>query len=161
MPLPLRLTVNREPIEIEIEPHTLLVDLLRGPLALTGTHVGCDTAQCGACTVLVDGRAVKSCSVLALQVQGASVTTVEGLARGDGVLHPVQEAFIACHGLQCGFCTPGMMMSALGLLADNPQPSEAEIVAGLEGNLCRCTGYVNIVAAVRQAARALTQGEGA
>ena len=160
MPLPLRLTVNRKPIEIEIEPHTLLVDLLRGPLALTGTHVGCDTAQCGACTVLVDGRAVKSCSVLALQVQGASVTTVEGLARDDGTLHPVQEAFVACHGLQCGFCTPGMMMSALGLLADNPQPSEAEIAAGLEGNLCRCTGYVNIVAAVRQAARALAQGEG-
>jgi len=155
MPLPMRLTVNRRPVEIEVEPHALLVDLLRGPLALTGTHVGCDTAQCGACTVLVDERAVKSCSVLALQVQGASVTTVEGLASEDGTLHPVQEAFIACHGLQCGFCTPGMMMSAVGLLADNPQPSEAEIVEALEGNLCRCTGYVNIVAAVQQAATAM------
>ncbi|MCO5123560.1 MAG: (2Fe-2S)-binding protein [Rhizobacter sp.] len=160
MPLPLRLTVNRKPIEIEVEPHTLLVDLLRGPLALTGTHVGCDTAQCGACTVLVDGRAVKSCSLLALQVQGASVTSVEGLAREDGTLHPVQEAFIACHGLQCGFCTPGMMMSALGLLADNPQPDAAEIAEALEGNLCRCTGYVNIVAAVQQAAGALAANGG-
>ncbi|MCB2021255.1 MAG: (2Fe-2S)-binding protein [Burkholderiaceae bacterium] len=160
MPLPLRLTVNRKPIEIEVEPHTLLVDLLRGPLALTGTHVGCDTAQCGACTVLVDGRAVKSCSLLALQVQGASVTSVEGLAREDGTLHPVQEAFIACHGLQCGFCTPGMMMSALGLLADNPQPDAAEVAEALEGNLCRCTGYVNIVAAVQQAAGALAANGG-
>ncbi len=162
MPLPLRLTVNHKPIEVEVEPHALLVDVLRGPLALTGTHVGCDTAQCGACTVLVDGRAVKSCSLLALQAQGASITTVEGLARGDGALHPVQEAFIACHGLQCGFCTPGMMMSAVALLADNPQPSEAEITDALEGNLCRCTGYVNIVAAVQQAATALAaKGEGA
>ncbi len=160
MPLPLRLSVNRKSIEIDVEPQTLLVDLLRGPLALTGTHVGCDTAQCGACTVLVDGRAVKSCSLLALQAQGASVTTVEGLARDDGALHPMQEAFIACHGLQCGFCTPGMMMSALGLLADNPQPSETEIVAALEGNLCRCTGYVNIVAAVQQAAAAMAANGG-
>lgn len=160
MPIPLRLSVNRKPLEIEVEPHTLLVDLLRGPLALTGTHVGCDTGQCGACTVLVDGRAVKSCTVLALQVQGAAITTVEGLARDDGALHPVQEAFIDCHGLQCGFCTPGMMMSVLGLLADNPQPSEAEIIAALEGNLCRCTGYVNIVAAVQQTAGALAVNGG-
>ena len=160
MPLSLRLSVNRKPIEIDVEPHTLLVDLLRGPLALTGTHVGCDTGQCGACTVLVDGRAVKTCTVLALQVQGASITTVEGLARDDGALHPMQEAFIACHGLQCGFCTPGMMLSALGLLADNPRPSEAEIVAALEGNLCRCTGYVNIVAAVQQAAGAMAANAG-
>ena len=154
MPVPLRLTVNLQPVALDIEPQTLLVDLLRGPLALTGTHAGCDTSQCGACTVLVDGRAVKSCSMLALQVQGCAVTTVEGLAPG-AALHPLQEAFIACHGLQCGFCTPGMMMSAAGLLAENPRPSEAEIVHALEGNLCRCTGYVNIVAAVQQAARAM------
>ena len=154
MPIPLRLTVNGRPLDLHVEPQTLLVDLLRGPLALTGTHVGCDTSQCGACTVLVDGLAVKSCSLLALQVQGRAVSTVESLAQGD-VLHPVQEAFIACHGLQCGFCTPGMMMNAVGLLARNPQPSEAEIVDALEGNLCRCTGYVNIVAAVQQAARAM------
>ncbi|MEO8124420.1 MAG: (2Fe-2S)-binding protein [Burkholderiales bacterium] len=160
MPLPLRLTVNRKSIEIDVEPQTLLVDLLRGPLALTGTHIGCDTAQCGACTVLIDGRTVKSCSLLALQAQGANITTVEGLSRDDGALHPVQDAFIACHGLQCGFCTPGMMMSAVGLLADNPQPSEAEITDALEGNLCRCTGYVNIVAAVQQVAAALAPNGG-
>ena len=154
MPIPLRLTVNGRPVDLQVEPQTLLVDLLRGPLALTGTHVGCDTSQCGACTVLLDGLAVKSCSLLALQAQGRAVSTVESLAQGD-VLHPVQEAFIACHGLQCGFCTPGMMMNAVGLLARNPQPSEAEIVDALEGNLCRCTGYVNIVAAVQQAARAM------
>ena len=134
------------------EPAPLLVDLLRGPLGLTGTHQGCDTAQCGCCTVLVDGDSVKACSVLALQVQGRSVTTVEGLARPDGSLHPVQEAFIACHGLQCGFCTPGMVMTATCLLQRNPRPSEEQIVHALEGNLCRCTGYVNIVAAVKQAA---------
>jgi carbon-monoxide dehydrogenase small subunit len=154
MPILLSLTVNGRPVEIEVEPQTLLVELLRGPLALTGTHVGCDTAQCGACTVLLDGQAVKSCSMLALQAQGRNVDTVEGLAR-DGNLHPVQEAFIACHGLQCGFCTPGMMMTAVDLLTHQPQPSEAEIVHALEGNLCRCTGYVNIVAAVQQAAQAM------
>jgi carbon-monoxide dehydrogenase small subunit len=139
------------------EPNTLLLDLLRGTLGLTGTHQGCDTAQCGACTVLLDGLAVKSCSVLALQAQGRSVTTVEGLAQPDGTLHPVQEAFIACHGLQCGFCTPGMMMAATGLLQQNPRANEAEIVDALEGNLCRCTGYVNIVAAVQQAATVMAQ----
>ena len=152
------LTVNERRVDCEIAPQTLLVDLLRGPLGLTGTHVGCDTSQCGACTVLVDGKAVRACSVLAAQVAGRSVRTVEGLAAQDGALHPVQEAFIACHGLQCGFCTPGMMMSAVGLLARQPQPSEADIVAALEGNLCRCTGYVNIVAAVREAAQAMTAG---
>jgi carbon-monoxide dehydrogenase small subunit len=152
------LTVNDRRVDCEIEPQTLLVDLLRGPLALTGTHVGCDTSQCGACTVLVDGEAVRACSVLAAQVSGRSVRTVEGLAAADGALHPVQEAFIACHGLQCGFCTPGIMMAAVGLLARQPQPSEAEIVAALEGNLCRCTGYVNIVAAVREAAQAMAAG---
>jgi aerobic carbon-monoxide dehydrogenase small subunit len=158
MSTPLSLTVNGQAVLASVDPATLLVDLLRGPLALTGTHVGCDTSQCGACTVLLDGQAVKSCSVLALQAAGRSVTTVEGLAPAGGALHPVQEAFVACHGLQCGFCTPGMVMSACGLLAENPQPSDAQIAHALEGNLCRCTGYVNIVAAVRQAATVM-QGE--
>jgi carbon-monoxide dehydrogenase small subunit len=156
----LALEVNGKPVQTEIEPTTLLVDLLRGPLALTGTHVGCDTAQCGACTVLIDGEAVKSCSMLALQAQGRAVRTVESLA-SDVSLHPLQEAFIACHGLQCGFCTPGMLMASAGLLARNPQPSDEEIVHALDGNLCRCTGYVNIVAAVRQAASAMAESEGA
>jgi len=151
----LRIQVNGRPVETEVEPTTLLVELLRGPLALTGTHQGCDTAQCGACTVLLDGAAVKSCSLLALQAQGCAVTTVEGLAGPDGRPHPLQEAFMACHGLQCGFCTPGMLMSACGLLQRVAQPSEAQIVDALEGNLCRCTGYVNIVAAVQQGAQAL------
>ena len=149
--------INGRPTETAPEAHTLLVHWLRDTLKLTGTHVGCDTAQCGACTVLLDGQAVKSCSVLAVQAIGRSVTTVEGLARADGSLHPVQDAFIACHGLQCGFCTPGMMMSAAALLAQNPRPSEADVVHALEGNLCRCTGYVNIVAAVQQAAITLQQ----
>ena len=147
----LNLTVNGQPTRTEVEPRTLLVELLRGPLGLTGTHVGCDTSQCGCCTVMVDGEAVKSCTMLAVQAEGRSVTTVEGLSAG-GALHPVQEAFIDCHGLQCGFCTPGMMMTATCLLQHNPNPSEAEIVHALEGNLCRCTGYVNIVEAVKQAA---------
>lgn len=141
------------------EPATLLVHLLRDTLGLTGTHVGCDTAQCGACTVLLDGRAVKSCSVLAVQVQGRSVTTIEGLAGPDGRLHPVQDAFVACHGLQCGFCTPGMVMAATCLLNDTPRPTEAQIVHALEGNLCRCTGYVNVVAAVQQAAAAMQEAQ--
>jgi aerobic carbon-monoxide dehydrogenase small subunit len=153
----IELHVNGRAVQAETEPTTLLVELLRGPLGLTGTHVGCDTSQCGCCTVLLDGVSVKSCSVLAVQAAGREVTTVEGLARG-GVLHPVQEAFIACHGLQCGFCTPGMMMTATCLLAANPDPSDDEIVHALEGNLCRCTGYVNIVAAVKQAARAMNWG---
>ena len=150
-------TVNGRAIEMAAAPHTLLVHWLRESLDLTGTHVGCDTAQCGACTVLLDGQAIKSCSLLAVQARGRQVTTVEGLARPGGALHPVQEAFIACHGLQCGFCTPGMLMSTTALLAQNPQPREAEIVQALEGNLCRCTGYVNIVAAVKQAATLLQQ----
>ncbi len=154
---PLDFTLNGRATATAAEPNTLLLDLLRGTLGLTGTHQGCDTAQCGACTVLLDGLAVKSCSVLALQAQGRSVTTVEGLARSDGTLHPVQEAFIACHGLQCGFCTPGMMMAATGLLQQNPKASEAEIVDALEGNLCRCTGYVNIVVAVQQAATVMAK----
>jgi aerobic carbon-monoxide dehydrogenase small subunit len=150
MPL-LNLHVNGRAIATEVDATTLLVDLLRVQLGQTGTHVGCDTSQCGCCTVLLDGVAVKSCSMLALQAQGKQVTTVEGLAPA-GQTHPLQEAFMACHGLQCGFCTPGMIMSAAGLLASNPRPTEAEVVHALEGNLCRCTGYVNIVAAVRQAA---------
>jgi len=152
----LKLTVNGRPVESEVEPQTLLVELLRGPLALTGTHVGCDTSQCGACTVLLDGAAVKSCSVLALQAQGRSVTTVEGLAQ-DAALHPLQQAFVDCHGLQCGFCTPGMLMSAAALLQHNPAPSDDQIVDALEGNLCRCTGYVNIVSAVKQAAQVMSK----
>ena len=154
----LHFTLNGRAVQTTAEPQTLLVELLRGPLGLTGTHVGCDTAQCGCCTVMLDGAAVKACSVLAVQAAGRSVTTVEGLARADGTLHPVQDAFIACHGLQCGFCTPGMMMSATALLHENPRPSDAQIEAALEGNLCRCTGYVNIVAAVRQAADVMAKG---
>ena len=160
MPL-LNVTINGRPLQAEVEPQTLLVELLREQLALTGTHVGCDTAQCGCCTVLLDGDAVKACSVLALQAAGRAVTTVEGLAAADGRLHPVQEAFVACHGLQCGFCTPGMMMAATGLLQAQPPgrvPDESEIVQALEGNLCRCTGYVNIVAAVKQAAAVMAEG---
>jgi len=146
------LTVNGRPATADADTATLLVELLRGPLALTGTHVGCETSQCGACTVLLDGVAVKSCAVLAVQAAGRQVTTIEGLAAADGTLHPLQDAFSACHGLQCGFCTPGMIMSACDLLAHNPRPSDEQIAEALEGNLCRCTGYVNIVAAVREAA---------
>ena len=146
--------VNGKATAVDVPPHTLLVQVLREHLKLTGTHVGCDTAQCGACTVLLDGQAVKSCSVLAVQAQGCSVTTVEGLAQGEK-LHPLQQAFMDCHGLQCGFCTSGMMMTSACLLAGNPNPTEGEIVHALEGNLCRCTGYVNIVAAVQQAATAM------
>ena len=152
--IPLNLEVNGQAVTTQVSPTTLLIDLLRGPLALTGTHAGCDTAQCGACTVLVDGAAVKSCNVLAVQVQGQRITTVEGLAQGEQ-LHPLQQAFMDCHGLQCGFCTPGMMMTGACLLAKNSRPSDAEIAEALEGNLCRCTGYVNIVAAVKQAGVAM------
>jgi aerobic carbon-monoxide dehydrogenase small subunit len=148
----LNFQLNGKPVATQAEPQTLLVQLLRDTLQLTGTHVGCDTSQCGACTVLLDGKAVKACTVLALQVSGRGVTTVEGLAGADGRLHPVQEAFIQCHGLQCGFCTPGMMMSAVCLLREQPNPSDEQIEQALEGNLCRCTGYVNIVAAVKSAA---------
>ncbi|MEY2687056.1 MAG: hypothetical protein RL375_1254 [Pseudomonadota bacterium] len=147
------LRVNQRAVALDLPPQTLLIDLLREHLGLTGTHVGCDTSQCGACTVLLDGQAVKSCSVLAVQSRGCSVGTVEGLTGIDGALHPLQEAFMTCHGLQCGFCTPGMLMSSAALLAEHPQPSDAQIVDAIEGNLCRCTGYVNIVASVRQAAR--------
>ena len=158
MKTPLRLTVNGREVSAEAQPATLLVELLRGPLSLTGTHVGCDTSQCGCCTVLVDGESVKSCTMLAVQAQGRSITTVEGLSPPDGPLHPVQQAFIDCHGLQCGFCTPGMIMTATCLLRHNPKPTESEIVHALEGNLCRCTGYVNIVKAVQAAAQAMADG---
>jgi len=137
-----------------VEDRTLLVDFLRDELKLTGTHIGCDTSQCGCCTVHVDGRAVKSCSVLAAQANGASIVTIEGLAK-QGKLHPIQRAYSECHGLQCGFCTPGMIMATAGLLKDKPNPTEDEIIHGLEGNLCRCTGYINIVKAVKMSAKLL------
>ena len=153
----LTLQVNGQPVSTDVDDQTLLVDLLRGPLALTGTHVGCDTSQCGACTVLLDGQSVKSCSVLAVQAAGRQVTTVEGLARGVQ-LHPVQDAFIACHGLQCGFCTPGMIMTSVCLLSNKADPSADEIAQALEGNLCRCTGYTNIIESVQLAASTLKEG---
>jgi carbon-monoxide dehydrogenase small subunit len=147
-----RLHVNGIEHHLEVEPRLLLVHALRDKLGLTGTHVGCDTSNCGACTVHLDGRAVKSCTVLAVQADGAEVTTIEGLA-DDGQLHPVQEAFWNDHALQCGYCTPGMIMAAAALLSENPNPSEAEVRHALEGNLCRCTGYHNIVKAVLDAAK--------
>jgi carbon-monoxide dehydrogenase small subunit len=142
---------------LQTEAQRLLVEVLRDQLGLTGTHVGCDTSQCGCCTVLLDGEPVKSCTMLAVQADGAAVTTVEGLAK-DGARHPVQQAFIDCHGLQCGFCTPGMILASVALLQRTPNPSQAQIEHALEGNLCRCTGYVNIVAAVRQAAEKAAGG---
>jgi carbon-monoxide dehydrogenase small subunit len=138
----------------EVEDRTLLVNFLRDELGLTGTHVGCDTSQCGCCTVHMDGRAVKSCTVLAAQANGSEVLTIEGMAK-DGQLHPIQQAFSECHALQCGFCTPGMIMAVAGLLEDNPKPTEDEIIHGLEGNLCRCTGYINIIKAVKRSAEML------
>jgi carbon-monoxide dehydrogenase small subunit len=147
------LSVNGATRTVTVEPRDLLVHVLRDQLDLTGTHVGCDTSQCGACTVHIDGRAVKSCTVLAVQAEGREITTIEGLAK-DG-LHPLQQAFWDQHGLQCGFCTPGVIMTAADLLAHHPDPSEAEIRHALAGNLCRCTGYQNIVAAVRAAAAAM------
>ncbi|TXH16458.1 MAG: (2Fe-2S)-binding protein [Gammaproteobacteria bacterium] len=149
------LKVNGKAVTADVPPNTLLVQLLREHLRLTGTHVGCDTSQCGACTVIADGSAIKACNVLAAQMQGAEVTTIEGLAAADGTLHPMQAAFKECHGLQCGFCTPGMVMSSVDLLARHPQASEAEIRALLDGNLCRCTGYQNIVKAVQTAQKAM------
>ncbi len=150
--VPVRLHVNGVEQYLEVEPRLLLVHALRDHLGLTGTHVGCDTSNCGACTVHLDGRAVKSCTVLAVQADGAGVTTIEGLGSEDQ-LHPVQEAFWNDHGLQCGYCTPGMIMAAAALLADNPSPTEPEVRHALEGNLCRCTGYHNIVRAVLDAAK--------
>jgi carbon-monoxide dehydrogenase small subunit len=142
------ITVNGTPFTRSVDPRTLLVQFLRDELGLTGTHVGCDTSQCGACVVHIDGSSVKSCTILAAQANGASVTTIEGLAAADGTLHPMQEAFRENHGLQCGFCTPGMVMSAVDLLKTNPNPTEREVREGLDGNICRCTGYHNIVKAV-------------
>jgi aerobic carbon-monoxide dehydrogenase small subunit len=149
-------TVNGKSQRVETPPHTLLVQVLREQLGLTGTHVGCDTAQCGACTVLMNGRAVKSCNILAAQAEGSEITTIEGVARADGTMHPMQAAFKECHGLQCGFCTTGMVMSALDLVKHHPHASETEIRELLEGNICRCTGYQNIVKAVQQGATAMT-----
>ena len=143
------LKVNGKAASIDVPPNTLLVTAIREHLKLTGTHVGCDTAQCGACTVLVNGRAVKSCNTLAAQHPGAEITTIEGMAQPDGTMHPMQAAFKECHGLQCGFCTPGMVMSAVDLCQRHPNASEGEIREQLEGNLCRCTGYQNIVKAVQ------------
>ena len=153
--------VNGEPREVDVEPRRLLVQVLREDLGLTGTHVGCDTSQCGACTVQVDGRAIKSCTMLAVQAEGSSVTTIEGMAQGDGSLHPLQNAFWEKHGLQCGFCTPGMIMASADLLAHNPDPTDEEIRHAIEGNICRCTGYHNIVLAVREAARVMREGAAA
>jgi len=150
----LSLTVNGKAVRAEVDPRTLLVDFIRNHLALTGTHVGCDTGQCGACTVLIDGNALKACTILAAQAEGAKVTTIEGLST-DGAMHPMQTAFKECHGLQCGFCTPGMVMSAIDLVQRHPNLDEKAIREGLEGNLCRCTGYQNIVKAVAQGAAAM------
>jgi carbon-monoxide dehydrogenase small subunit len=154
----IQLTVNGKSKNIDTPPNTLLVQVLREQLLLTGTHVGCDTAQCGACTVIMNGRAVKSCNMLAAQAAGAEITTIEGLAEADGTMHPMQAAFKECHGLQCGFCTTGMVMSAVDLCQHHPKASEAEIRELLEGNICRCTGYQNIVKAVQQGAVAMAAG---
>jgi carbon-monoxide dehydrogenase small subunit len=153
----LSMTVNGRAVNVDVDPRTLLVELLRNQLSLTGTHVGCDTGQCGACTVHLDGRAVKACNMLAAQAQGAAVLTIEGLAAADGTLHPMQAAFKECHGLQCGFCTTGMVMSAIDLVERHPHADEKTIREGLEGNICRCTGYHNIVRAVQQGAAAMAK----
>ena len=152
----IRLSVNGATHEDAVEARLLLVHYLRDTLGLTGTHVGCDTSQCGACTVLLDGKSVKACTVLAVQADGAEITTIEGVAR-DGTMHPVQEAFHQEHGLQCGFCTPGMVMAAIDLLRQTPHPTDEQIRTGLEGNLCRCTGYHNIVKAVKSAAEKMSE----
>jgi carbon-monoxide dehydrogenase small subunit len=149
------MTVNGKPATAEVEARTLLSTFIRETLRLTGTHVGCDTAQCGACTVHMNGRAVKSCNVLASQADGADIVTIEGVAKADGTLHPMQEAFRQHHGLQCGFCTPGMVMSAIDLVKTTPNPTETQIREGLDGNLCRCTGYQNIVKAIQAASASM------
>ena len=155
MHIRVQMSVNGKAVSAEVEPRTLLVQFLREELRLTGTHVGCDTTQCGACTVHLDGRAVKSCSILAAQTQGGAVVTIEGVAAANGALHPMQAAFRQHHGLQCGFCTPGMIMTALELVRESPQPSDEDVRAGLAGNLCRCTGYQNIIKAIKAGAAAL------
>ncbi len=151
------MTVNGQKRQSEVEPRTLLAHYLRDTLDLTGTHIGCNTSQCGACVVMLNGEAVKSCTVLAVQADGDEVTTIEGIANGD-ILHPIQEGFWEKHGLQCGYCTPGMIMASYQLLKNNPNPSEEEIRKGLEGNICRCTGYQNIVRAVQSAAEHMRAG---
>jgi len=158
MTIPLALRVNGEAVSADVEPRTLLVQLLRETLRLTGTHVGCDTGQCGACTVHLDGRAVKSCTLLALQAAGAEITTIEGVAAPNGDLHPMQAAFKEHHGLQCGFCTPGMVMNSIDLARSKSDLTEADVRSGLDGNLCRCTGYHNIVKAVLAGAAATRSG---
>jgi len=151
----IELKVNGQAVSADVPPNTLLVQFIREHLGLTGTHVGCDTAQCGACTVMADGRSIKSCNVLAVQMAGSDITTIEGVAAPDGTLHPVQAAFKECHGLQCGYCTPGMVMSSIDLLQHHPKASEHEIRELLEGNICRCTGYQNIVKAIQTAQAAM------
>ena len=153
MTVKVSMTVNGKPASGEVEERTLLVNFIRDHLRLTGTHVGCDTAQCGACTIHMNGRAVKSCNMLAMQADGADLVTIEGLAKADGTLHPMQEAFRQHHGLQCGFCTPGMVMSAIDLVKNFPNPTEEQIREQLDGNLCRCTGYHNIVKAIKAASQ--------
>ena len=155
MTVKVSLTVNGKPASAEVEERTLLVNFIRDNLRLTGTHVGCDTAQCGACTIHMNGRAVKSCNMLAMQAEGADLVTIEGIAKPDGTLHPMQEAFRQHHGLQCGFCTPGMVMSAIDLVKNFPDPSEELIREQLDGNLCRCTGYHNIVKAIKAASQTM------
>ncbi|MCD6663186.1 MAG: (2Fe-2S)-binding protein [Comamonas sp.] len=151
----IELKVNGQAVSADVPPNTLLVQFIREHLRLTGTHVGCDTAQCGACTVMADGRSIKSCNVLAVQMAGSDITTIEGVAAPDGTLHPIQAAFKECHGLQCGYCTPGMVMSSIDLLQHHPKASEHEIRELLEGNICRCTGYQNIVKAIQTAQAAM------
>ena len=151
------MTVNGKPVSAEVESRTLLVTFIRENLRLTGTHVGCDTSQCGACTIHMNGRAVKSCNVLAIQAEGADILTIEGLAQPDGTLHPMQEAFREHHGLQCGFCTPGMVMNAIDLAKGHPNLTETEIREGLEGNLCRCTGYHNLEKSIAAGAKAMAK----
>jgi aerobic carbon-monoxide dehydrogenase small subunit len=154
MPLQVSFTLNGQPAQLQVDDRTLLVDMIRDELGQTGTHVGCETSQCGACTVLVDGAPVKSCTVLAGQAEGMKVTTVEGLSEPGGPLHPMQAAFSLHHAVQCGFCTPGMIMASVALLQRNPDPTDEEIVEGIDGNICRCTGYLNIIKAVRACAAA-------
>jgi carbon-monoxide dehydrogenase small subunit len=155
MTVKVSLTVNGKPASAEVEERTLLVNFIRDHLRLTGTHVGCDTAQCGACTIHMNGRAIKSCNMLAMQAEGADLVTIEGIAKADGTLHPMQEAFRQHHGLQCGFCTPGMVMSAIDLVKNFPNPTEDQIREQLDGNLCRCTGYHNIVKAIKAASQTM------
>lgn len=153
----IEMTVNGKKVSAEAEDRTLLVNFLRDNLGLTGTHVGCDTSQCGCCTIHLNGEAVKSCAMLAAQAEGADIVTIEGMAKGEK-LHPVQQAFTECHGLQCGFCTPGMIMTSAAILKQTPNPTDHDIIKGLHGNLCRCTGYVNIIKSVKRAAEIINTG---